>query len=89
MSVIPEQLSSVKLNLRKKATNCLGTFSLILNSKQLQQLIKVIADKIRTNKDKTTFLTHVQCFGSIARNVGHKIAKEQIESVFPTLKDTI
>ena len=72
--MIPQQLSSAKANLRKKATNCLGAFALILNKAQLEQLVKLIADKIRTCKDKAEFLTHVQCFGWIARNVGNKIA---------------
>ena len=36
MVIIPEQLASQKASLRKKATNCIGTFSVILNSRQLQ-----------------------------------------------------
>ena len=35
MRAIPEQLSRDKLSLRKKATNCLGTFAVILTQKQL------------------------------------------------------
>lgn len=35
MSIIPDQLTSSKATLRKKATNCIGTFSVILNSRQL------------------------------------------------------
>jgi len=89
MGVIPQQLTSANANLRKKATNCLGAFALILNKAQLLQLVKLITDKIRTCKDKGEFLTHVQCFGWIARNVGNKIAQQQVADVVPVLKDTI
>lgn len=33
MKVIPEQLSRDKQSLRKKATNCLGAFAVVLNQK--------------------------------------------------------
>lgn len=88
MAIIPEQLNFAKTSLRKKATNCLGAFSVILNMRQLQQLIRLIVDKLKTRKDKTDFLTHVQCFGWIARNVGNKISKEQVAEVFPLLNGT-
>jgi hypothetical protein len=63
MRVIPEQLQRDKLSLRKKATNCLGTFSVVLTQKQLQVLCLLLIDRIKKSKTKADSFTLLQCFG--------------------------
>lgn len=57
MRVIPEQLQRDKLSLRKKATNCLGAFAVILNQKQLQQMCLLLIDRIKQAKTKADSFT--------------------------------
>jgi cullin-associated NEDD8-dissociated protein 1 len=84
MRVIPEQLSRDKLSLRKKATNCLGAFAVILNQKQLHQMCLLLIDKIKKSRTKADSFTLIQCFGQMARTVGNKIA-QYLNDIFPLL----
>ena len=52
MLTIPNQLSFQKASLRKKATNCMGAFAVILNSRQLSTLLNVLIGKLRDPKSK-------------------------------------
>jgi cullin-associated NEDD8-dissociated protein 1 len=73
MRIIPETLAHDKLAMRKKATNCIGAFSIIVNSKQLQQLCTLVVTKIKTARSKAEAQTMVTALGQISRQVGHKI----------------
>lgn len=84
MKVIPEQLQRDKLSLRKKATNCLGAFAVILTQKQLQQMCLLLIDRIKKAKTKADSFTLLQCFGQMARTVGNKIANF-LNDIFPLL----
>lgn len=86
MKAIPEQLSRDKLTLRKKATNCLGSFAVILNQKQLHQMCQLLIDRIKKSKNKADSFTLIQCFGQMARTVGNKIANF-LNEIFPLLCD--
>lgn len=57
MRVIPEQLSRDKLSLRKKSTNCLGAFAVILNQRQLQQMCLLLVDRIKKSRTKADSFT--------------------------------
>jgi cullin-associated NEDD8-dissociated protein 1 len=48
----------------------------------------VIIDRLRSAKNKDDLFTQIQCFAQLARNVGNKLAKEQIAEVFPSLTQT-
>jgi hypothetical protein len=63
MRVIPEQLVRDKPALRKKATNCLGAFAVVLNQKQLHQMCLLLIDRIKQSKTKADTFTLLQCFG--------------------------
>ena len=84
MRVIPEQLSCEKPGLRKKATNCMGAFAVILTNKQLHTMCLLLIDKIKKSKSKTDSFTLIQCFGQMARTVGNKIASF-LNDIFPLL----
>lgn len=86
MKVIPELLSSDRPTLRKKATNCIGAFCVILNSKQLQTMCNLLLDKIKKSKNKADSFTFIQCFGHITRSVGNKISNF-LNDLFPILKN--
>lgn len=57
MKVIPEQLAIDKTTLRKKATNCMGSFAVILNKNQLHSMCLLLIDKIKKSKNKVDSFT--------------------------------
>ena len=57
MLLIPEQLAFPKPSLRKKATNCIGAFSVILNNRQLQTMIRLLIDKMKAARTKVDLFT--------------------------------
>lgn len=59
MKVIPDQLSSEKQTLRKKATNCMGALAFILNTKQLQYVCQLLIDRIKKSKSKADSFTAI------------------------------
>lgn len=59
MRIIPDQLNSNNQALRKKATNCIGTFAVILNNKQLHTLCQTLLDKVRKSRSKEDTFTLV------------------------------
>jgi hypothetical protein len=85
MLTIPNQLSFQKASLRKKATNCMGAFAVILNSRQLSTLLNVLIGKLRDPKSKQDLFTQIQCFSQMARTVGNRLTKDHINAVLPIL----
>jgi hypothetical protein len=85
MLTIPNQLGFQKPSLRKKATNCMGAFAVILNGRQLSLCLKVLIDKIKAPKSKQDMFTQIQCFSQMARNVGNRLTKDNIKDVLPVL----
>ncbi len=57
MKVIPEQLQRDKQSLRKKATNCLGSFAVILTQKQLHLMCQLLIDRIKKSRSKSDSFT--------------------------------
>jgi hypothetical protein len=86
MKVIPDLLQLERPTLRKKATNCIGAFAVILNTKQLQQMCNLLIDKIKKSKTKNDSFTFIQCFGHMSRSVGNKLSNF-LGDIFPILKD--
>jgi hypothetical protein len=85
MLTIPNQLSFQKPSLRKKATNCMGAFAVILNGRQLSLCLKVLIDKIKDPRSKQDMFTQIQCFSQMARNIGNRLTKDNIKDVLPVL----
>ena len=53
MQAINAQLTDgATVNIRKRASYCMGAFAQVLNAKQLQQLTMLLIEKIRTGKNK-------------------------------------
>ena len=50
MKILCELLMIKHDGVRKKATNCLGQFAIILSSKQLQQLVLVLIDRLQRSQ---------------------------------------
>jgi len=46
MALIYDLVSNQSKDVRKKATNCLGQFSVILTQAQLQKLMAIITDRL-------------------------------------------
>lgn len=63
----------------------MGAFAVILNARQLQQMVRLLLDKMKASKSKADLFTQIMCFAQIARNVGNKLAREQVAEVFPLL----
>jgi hypothetical protein len=75
MTVISKQLTQgTTPQIRKKASYCMGAFAVVLNNKQLQQLVLSILEKVRTNRNKGEVATLVQCLSLISKSVGSKLA---------------
>lgn len=51
-------------------------------------MVKLVIDRLIARKSKEDLQTQLQAFAQVARNVGNKIAKEQIASIFPLLEST-
>jgi hypothetical protein len=86
MRVIPEQLSVDRPSLRKKATNCMGAFAVILTTKQLHSMCLLLIDKIKKSRNKHDSFTLIQCFAQMARTVGQKVATF-LNDIFPLLQN--
>jgi hypothetical protein len=61
------------VTMRKKATNCIGAFSIILNNLQLQKICQLLIKKIKSSSSKGEIFTMIQTLGQVSRSVGHKI----------------
>jgi hypothetical protein len=84
MMNILARLDSEKVSLRKKATNCLGSFAIILGSKQLKDLCTLLLKNIENHRDQADLLTQILCLQSITRTVGNKI-QDHIQPIFAML----
>jgi hypothetical protein len=52
----------------------MGAFAVVLNNKQLQQLVLSILEKVRTNRNKAEVANLVQCLSLISKSIGSKLA---------------
>jgi len=60
---------------RKRATNCIGQFAIILSNKQLQHLMTILIDRLkRSTTNRHDLLVQIQCISNIARTVGNKLS---------------
>jgi hypothetical protein len=58
MRVINTQLTQGTVpTIRKKASYCMGAFAVVLTSKQLQQLVVLIIERVRGGKNKNEVVT--------------------------------
>lgn len=62
----------------------MGSFAVILNKTQLHNMCLLLVNKIKQAKNKVDSFTLIQCFGSMARTVGNKIAPF-LNDIFPIL----
>ena len=69
---------------RKKATNCLGQFAIVLTQRQLQKLITILLDRLNKSDNKVDLLTQIQCISQITRCVGGKLG-QNYETLFSKL----
>lgn len=58
---------------RKKATNCLGQFAIVLSHRQLQKLVAILVERLGKSDNKVDLLTQIQCISQISRSVGGKL----------------
>jgi len=86
MTVINKQLTlGTTPQIRKKASYCMGAFAVVLNNKQLQQLVLLILDKVKTNRNKAEVANLVQCLSLISKSVGSKLAPF-LQEIIPLLQ---
>jgi cullin-associated NEDD8-dissociated protein 1 len=69
---------------RKKATNCLGQFAIVLSQRQLQKLIAILVERLNKSDNKVDLLTQLQCISQISRCVGGKLG-QNYEQLFTKL----
>jgi len=62
------------VNVRKRASYCLGAFAQILTGKQLATLSQILLDKIKRGTNKADKVIHVQCLSLMAKSVGSKLS---------------
>lgn len=87
MKQLCEMLTLTKEGVRKRATFCLGHFSIILSFKQLQQLMSVLVDRLQKSRgNKNDILIQIQCISQISRSVGNKLANN-FNILFPILAE--
>ena len=65
--------AEIEVNLRKRASQCMGTFAVALNGQQLQQLTVFLLNRIDKSTTKTDQLTQVQCISLMAKTCGSKL----------------
>ena len=76
MKTLVELLQQAHPGVRKRTTNCMGQFAIILSSKQLEQLISILMKRLKTSEgNKKDLLTQIQCISQIARSVGSKLSR--------------
>jgi hypothetical protein len=86
MRVINSQLTQgTTPTIRKKASFCMGAFAVVLNNKQLQQLVALIIERVRKSQNKSELPTFVQCLSLIAKSVGNKLAPF-LQEIIPLLQ---
>jgi len=86
MRVINSQLTQGSTpTIRKKASFCMGAFAVVLNNKQLQQLVALIIERVRKSQNKSELPTFVQCLSLIAKSVGNKLAPF-LQEIIPLLQ---
>lgn len=74
MKCLFELLVVPKDGVRKKVTNCLGQFAIILSNRQLQALVNLLIDRLQKSaNNKQDMLILIQCISQIARTVGSKL----------------
>lgn len=62
------------MNVRKRASYCMGAFAQILTGKQLQQLTQILVDRISKGTKKDDKVIQVACLSLMAKSVGNKLA---------------
>jgi hypothetical protein len=63
----------------------MGAFAVVLNNKQLQQLVLSILEKVRTNRNKGEVANLVQCLSLISKSIGSKLAPF-LQEIIPLLQ---
>lgn len=63
----------------------MGAFAVVLNNKQLQQLVLSILEKVRTNRNKAEVTNLVQCLSLISKSIGSKLAPF-LQEIIPLLQ---
>lgn len=75
MQAINQQLTGGEsVNVRKRASYCMGAFAIILTQKQLATLSQLLVDKIKKGTNKADKVIHVQCLSLMAKSVGNKLS---------------
>jgi cullin-associated NEDD8-dissociated protein 1 len=72
------------VNVRKRASYCMGAFAQILSGKQLQQLTTILVDKINKGSNKSDKVIQVACLSLMAKSVGNKLAP-YLQQIIPLL----
>lgn len=85
MQAINQQLcDGATVNVRKRASYCMGAFAQILSGKQLQQLTTILVDKISKGSNKSDKVIQVACLSLMAKSVGSKLAP-YLSQIIPLL----
>lgn len=63
----------------------MGAFAVVLNNKQLQQLVALIIERVRKSTNKSELPTLVQCLSLIAKSVGSKLTPF-LQEIIPLLQ---
>jgi cullin-associated NEDD8-dissociated protein 1 len=83
-----DNIKDERVSLRKKASLCLGSLSLILSNKEISEVGDSLASNIIHFANKKEILYYTVGFNSIVKNVGNKLGGDVVTKVLPfILKD--
>jgi cullin-associated NEDD8-dissociated protein 1 len=77
-----DNIKSEKSSLRKKASLCLGSFSLILSTKDVSSVADTLVDSITKNKGKKELLYFTIGLNAVVKNAAHKLPGA-VKTIFP------
>lgn len=85
MRRLPDSLLAKSQSMRKKATVCIGAFAIVLSGAQLENLVKLLSDRIVSSQNQAETLTLIQCIGHMSRTVGQKLGP-YLGRLYPVLE---
>jgi hypothetical protein len=86
MKAIVEQMTKgSSINLRKKASQCMGAYSQVLNSNQLSNLCTQLITTITASKSKAEIIIQMQCFSEMSKFIRQKLAP-YLQKILPLVQ---
>ena len=65
---------ATEVGLRKNASSCMGAFAVVLDSKQLTELVNKLIAQSRASESPADMLVQIKCLSLVANTVGNRMA---------------